>query len=108
MTQLALSLDRRDAGQESATSGITDVAKRALRDAIVDCASKYDGFTSDMVLGQLSFAVVEQIRVHPAAVGAAFTAAAKRNEIEMTGRAVRSQRPSARGRRLAVWRRRAV
>ena len=98
-----LTLDWRDAGPGA--SAISPLAARAIRDAVLECAARGD-FTSDMVLDRLSFAIRECVRAHPCAMGAVFTAMAKRNEIEATDRTVRSQRDAARGRRLVVWRRR--
>ena len=95
----------RDAGEDSAASGLPESARRAIEGAIrsFDTHVKLP-FTSDMVRGRLSLAVLDVLARHPCALGAAFTAFARRGEIEETGQRVTTQRRAGRTRRLTVWR----
>ena len=90
-------------GQEDARRHLPPVALDAIRDAIIACMAAGD-FTTDLVRDRLSFAMRELVATVPNGIQGVLTGEfAKRGLIHRTGATVRSQRASARGRRLAVW-----
>ena len=91
------------AGQEDARRHLPLVALDAIRDAIIACMAAGD-FTTDLVRDRLSYAMREVVATVPNGIQGVLTGEfAKRGLIHRTGATVRSQRASARGRRLAVW-----
>ena len=91
------------AGQEDARRHLPLVALDAIRDAIITCMAAGD-FTTDLVRDRLSYAMREVVATVPNGIQGVLTGEfAKRGLIHRTGATVRSQRASARGRRLAVW-----
>lgn len=92
---------RRDVGHASALShGFVT----SIRLAIQHAARTRESFTSEDIL--LTDATVDALRAFPNALGACIRAEAKAGTIEPTGDYQAANRPEARKRRLAVWRRR--
>ena len=91
------------AGQEDARRHLPKLALDAIRDAIIACMAAGD-FSTDMIRDRLSYAMREVVATVPNGIQGVLTGEfAKRGLIHRTGATVRSQRASARGRRLAVW-----
>lgn len=99
---IAPGLQARNQGAARVLEHAGDGWQSDIRRVIYDLASRRLEFTSDDVRAEAQQAGIPEPH-HPNAYGAALLAAAHAGLIIDTGRVARSERPEARGRKVAVW-----
>lgn len=101
-TFLAPGIQARNQGAARVLDNAGDPWSEATRRIITRLAATGHRFTSDDVRAEAQQAGIPEPH-HPNAYGAALLAAAHAGLIIDTGRVARSERPEARGRKVAVW-----